>query len=681
VQTLLSIPTPTFSYIRQSVTDPVAATRLLADCLRLNVLTMVRLAGSGHLGTSFSSMELLTWLWGYGLKAPNQPGVTEGDVFFSSKGHDAPALYAAFIALGLLPEDALGQLRRLNGLPGHPDRLQTPMVWANTGSLGMGISKGKGVALAKRLQGKAGRVYVLCGDGELQEGQIWESLQGAANQRLQNLTVLVDVNRVQSDTFTEKTHPMRSLRQKFEAFGWHVTTCNGHDPASIRLALTICQAALGLPQVILADTVKGHGVSFMSHTAMDAKAPMPLYSYHSGAPSDADYHRALEELRGRIDATMAALHLTPIAYRTWASPSAASSISATCGVQTASGNTPQRLIPAYGQALLAAAETHPNLVVLDADLMVDCGLAPFRQRYPQRFIECGIAEQDMVSIAGGLALSNQLPVVHSFAAFLSARPNEQIFNNASEATRIIYAATLAGVLPASPGHSHQAVRDISALAAVPNLTLFAPGCEDEVVWGLQWALQQHPGAAYLRLESFPVDLPYAPTPPEATWAPGQGRWIVSPTAQTQLALVAYGPTLLKEAWLAAHMLEDVCGAPVAVMNFPWLNHVDTAWLESALDGLSCVVSLDNHATEGGLGQRLAATALQELGVRTPKWLCIGVEGLPGFGTPQEALIANGLAANAVAQRAARWLGPDENKPQMASPQHREEQHNARTVSA
>ena len=159
--------------IQQHVKDPVVAAEILVDIFRVNTLSMIMQAGSGHLGTSFSCLDILTWLWTQELRSPNQPGQQVSDTFFSSKGHDAPGLYAVLIGLGYLKKDLVHQLRRLHGLPGHPD-IHTPYVMANTGSLGMGISKARGMAHARRLQGKSGRFYVMTGDGELQEGQIWE---------------------------------------------------------------------------------------------------------------------------------------------------------------------------------------------------------------------------------------------------------------------------------------------------------------------------------------------------------------------------------------------------------------------------------------------------------------------------------------------------------------------------
>ena len=173
--------------------DPVERAAAFADVCRLNALYMIERAGSGHPGTTFSSIDIVAWL--------HLEVLGDGDRYFSSKGHDAPGLYAVLTALGRLDFDLIHQLRRLDGLPGHPDVAATPEVVTNTGSLGMGVSKARGFVLADRVLGRSGRVFVLTGDGELQEGQFWESLQPTANRKLGEITVIVDHNKVQSDTW------------------------------------------------------------------------------------------------------------------------------------------------------------------------------------------------------------------------------------------------------------------------------------------------------------------------------------------------------------------------------------------------------------------------------------------------------------------------------------------------
>ena len=166
------------------------------------------------------------------------------------------------------------------------------------------------------------------------------------------------------------------------------------------------------------------------------------------------------------------------------------------------------MVPAYTEALIAAASADKRIVALDGDLILDTGLIPFREKFPDRFLECGIAEMDMVSQAGGMALQGLVPLVHSFACFLAPRPAEQIFNNASEHSKVIYVASLAGLLPGGPGHSHQSVNDIALHGALPGLEMVEPCCADEVAPLLNYLLTTHKGSGYLRLVSIPCDIPY-----------------------------------------------------------------------------------------------------------------------------------------------------------------------------
>src|SRR6059036_3512799 len=198
---------------------------------RLNALVAVKRAGSGHLGSSFSSLDLVVHLLWEELNVAELGWEHPArDVFFSSKGHDVPGLYAALFALGVIPREKLLRLRRLGGLDGHPD-VGVPGIEANSGSLGMGISKGRGIAWAKRRLDRGGRVVVMVGDGELQEGQNWEALQSAGQDRLGRLWVIVDRNELQSDKPTEEIVALGDLESKLRAFGWNVAACDGHDHA------------------------------------------------------------------------------------------------------------------------------------------------------------------------------------------------------------------------------------------------------------------------------------------------------------------------------------------------------------------------------------------------------------------------------------------------------------------
>src|SRR5688572_23609873 len=273
------VPVTEFRRLLDSNAAPVARAEAFAALARINTLYMITGAWSGHIGTSFSSLEIMSWLFLNEIRDLSK-GDEACDVFFSSKGHDAPALYNVLIGLGLLDEEMLHQLRRLRGLPGHP-HIETPYVQANTGSLGMGVSKAKGIVLANRLAGIERRVFVLTGDGELQEGQFWESLGSAANRGLGEIVAIVDHSKIQSDTWVRNVSNLGDIEAKFRAFGWHVVRCDGHDVAALEKTFRALDEVENLPKVIIADTVKGKGVSFMEGPAMAAGE---LYGYHSGAP-------------------------------------------------------------------------------------------------------------------------------------------------------------------------------------------------------------------------------------------------------------------------------------------------------------------------------------------------------------------------------------------------------------
>ena len=614
------VPAAEFNRLAGAGLEPVAHARIFAQLCRINTLYMIAQAWSGHIGTSFSSLDIISWLFLHELRDLRQ-GPSNCDLFFSSKGHDAPALYSVLIALGLMDEDKLHRLRRLGGLSGHP-HVETPYVQANTGSLGMGISKAKGMVLADRLLGRSRRVFVLAGDGELQEGQFWESLPTAVHRGMDEIVVVIDRNKIQSDTWVSDVNDLGDLDAKLKAFGWHVERADGHDPAALQATLRRLDTVKGKPKIIIADTVKGKGVSFMEGPAMAAGQ---LYQYHSGAPNEDEYARGSAELIAAAQTSFAERGLAPLQLRQRARTPRKPVLAA------------QRLVAAYSEALVRQAAQNPRLLVLDADLVKDCGLIEFRDRFPDRFIECGIAEQDMVSTACGMAHRGVLPVVHSFACFLSARPNEQIYNQASESSRVIYVGSLAGLLPGGPGHSHQAVRDISSLAAIPYLVAAEPCTEKEVHLLVDTLFNGIDESAYLRLVSLgwpvPFELP-------ADYRTEVGRGVVVRDGGDAVVF-GYGPWLLSNAWEAADRLAKQ-GVNLRLVNLPWLNRVDRRWLREVIGSIRDVITLDNHYVQGGQGEMLAQ-AIGELalqpGVRiTP----IGVRELPVCGTNDEVLKHHGL---------------------------------------
>jgi transketolase len=388
--------------------------------------------------------------------------------------------------------------------------------------------------------------------------------------------------------------------------------------------------------VIIADTVKGKGVKFMEHTALDSD--VELYKFHSGAPSESAYSQAATELIAQANRLLAAARAKPLQLETVTRPAAPAALPA------------QRLVEAYTRALVEQARRDRRIVALDADLVLDTGLIPFKNEFPDRFVECGIAEQDMVSQAGGMALCGLLPVVHSFACFLSARPNEQVYNNATERSKIVYVGALAGVVPGGPGHSHQAVRDVAALGAIPGLVAMEPSCEAEVGLLLDWALQAHPGSTYLRLTSLPWPIPFALP---AGYRPQLGCGVTLREG-ADVAIVGYGPVLLSAAHEAAAKLEGQ-GIRAKVINLPWLNVVNAEWLDEALADIRDVVALDNHYVIGGQGDRIAQALLERDGA-TRRFHHVGLVDVPVCGTHDEVLKAHGLDADALTRRIRECIG-------------------------
>jgi len=267
----------------------------IANELRILTLKAVYNAQSGHIGGSFSSAEIITVLYFYKLKInPKDPLWEDRDRFILSKGHAAPMLYSALAKRGFFSEEELvNNLRKIGSrFQGHPDMRKTPGVEMTTGSLGQGLSVAIGIALgAKYIDKKSFRVYTLLGDGELNEGQVWEAFMSASKYKLDNLVCICDRNRVQLDGCTEEIMPLEPLRLKIEAFGWEVLEIDGHNIEAIIKALDYAETVKNKPTCIIAYTVKGKGVSFMENT----------YKWHGRSPNKEEYEEALKELtRGEL---------------------------------------------------------------------------------------------------------------------------------------------------------------------------------------------------------------------------------------------------------------------------------------------------------------------------------------------------------------------------------------------
>lgn len=271
----------------KKTSDPQELARISKQ-LRRHIVTMTGAAKSGHPGGSLSAVEIVTTLyWDVLRHDPAKPDWAERDRFILSKGHAAPVLYAALAECGYTSADELKTLRKLGSIyQGHPDKRFIPALEASTGSLGEGLSLGIGMALAAKLEGSPARSYVLLGDGEIQEGQIWEAAMFGAFNKVDNVCAIVDYNKIQLDGFVKDILDLAPLAEKWRAFGWHVIEVDGHSIPALQKAFAEAAATKGKPSVLVADTIKGKGVSFMENNP----------KYHGVAPSPEEVEKALKEL-------------------------------------------------------------------------------------------------------------------------------------------------------------------------------------------------------------------------------------------------------------------------------------------------------------------------------------------------------------------------------------------------
>lgn len=264
--------------------------QMTATEIRKDIIKMVHAASSGHPGGSLSAADLMTALYFNTMNIdPENPKMAGRDRFVLSKGHAAPVLYATLARKGYFPVEELLSLRKINSrLQGHPDMKNIPGVEMSTGSLGQGISAAVGMAMASKLDQDGSHVYALLGDGELNEGLVWEAAMAAAHYKLDNLTAILDFNGLQIDGKNDDVMAVKPVDAKFESFGWHVIIVDGHDIEAIIAAYEAAKAYKGKPSVVIANTVKGKGVSFMENQV----------GWHGKAPSDDELATALNELGG-----------------------------------------------------------------------------------------------------------------------------------------------------------------------------------------------------------------------------------------------------------------------------------------------------------------------------------------------------------------------------------------------
>ena len=521
---------------------------------RLLGLDMVYHCASGHLGGSFSAMDILTVLYFDVMRVdPKDPKDPDRDRFVLSKGHCTPALYPILAQRGYFPEEELQMFRSVEGhMSGHAEMHHVKGVDMSTGSLGQGISAAVGMALAGKLDKKDYRVYSLLGDGEIEEGQVWEAFMAAAKYKLDNLCAVIDVNGLQIDGATADVMPTEPLDKKLEAFGWHVIKVDGHDLAALEDAFKLAQDYKGAPTMILAKTVKGKGVSFMENQA----------GWHGKAPNEEQYQQARQEL-------VAAL-AEKIATRA-----------------------------AYGKALEELAAQEPNLVVLDADLSGSTMTKGFGAEHPDRFFDMGIAEANMVGVAAGLATCGKKPFVNSFAMFAAGRAWEQVRNSvAYPGLNVKVVGSHGGLSVGEDGATHQCIEDLAIMRAIPNMTVLCP-CDGNEMKQAVKALLAYDGPAYLRLGRLAVE---TVTDQVEGYEFQIGKGVLLRDGQ-DVTVVAVG-MMVQMALTAADILAEE-GISVRVIDMHTIKPLDTEILLAAARDTGCIVTTEEANIVGGLGSAVS----------------------------------------------------------------------------
>lgn len=448
-------------YIKPTLINRIETDESKLAAHRINILYMIQNAGAGHPGSALSSLEIVYYLYNYVLK--------DDDIFFSSKGHDCAALYSVLMSIGHIPESYIHNFRSVDGLSGHPCVSQ-PGIVCNTGSLGMGLSKAQGMSLA----GNKNRIFVMLGDGELQEGQNIEAMRNIYKNKLNNIVALVDVNDYQCDYKVEETSPYYDIMATCYSLGWEVIYCsNGHDLDQISSIFNNLNP--NKPNIVFFDTIKGKGLYKLEDTN----------DCHAGMIKKDIYEYTITILCQEI-------------------PNITSILMKNTKKERNSPEISNILTKQYEKIIENIMDNNEKVVVLNADLAKDCGLTIVKNKYPDRFFEFGISEQDMVSSAGGMAIYGKIPIVHSFSSFLCRRSNENVYNNATEGTKIIYIGFLSGLLPSGPGLSHTCVDDIQLMKTIPNMIVFKPRNKQELESCLIWSIYHNNNPVYISISCLPI---------------------------------------------------------------------------------------------------------------------------------------------------------------------------------
>jgi transketolase len=505
-------------------------------------------------------------------------------------------------------------------LEGHPTPRRLPWVETATGSLGQGLPVAVGIALAgKRLDRTGYRVWVMCGDSELAEGSVWEAAEHAAYEHLDNLTAIVDVNRLGQRGPTRHGHDLDAYARRFAAFGWHTIEIDGHDVDAVDRAYGEAASTKGQPTVILARTLKGKGV----------EAVQDREGLHGKPLKDAD--EAIAELGGPRDLRVEVPE-----------PPAARMLHA---VRTGHLELPRYDLgdevatrDAFGQALAALGGARGDVVALDGEVGDSTRTEFFAKEHPDRFFECYIAEQQLVATSVGLASRGWVPFASTFAAFFT-RAHDFVRMASISGAGINLAGSHAGVAIGRDGPSQMGLEDLAMMRAVHGSTVLYP-CDANQTAKLVGTMADLEGVRYLRTSRGDTPVVYSPTED----FPVGGSKVLRASDDDRLTVVAAGITV-HEALKAADALGRE-GIPIRVIDLYSVKPVDRRTLREAAERTGCLLTVEDHHAEGGLGDAVLEAFAD--GRPVPRLVRLAVRDMPGSASPEEQLHEAGIDAEAIA---------------------------------
>ncbi|MFS8201309.1 transketolase [Streptomyces sp. CWNU-52B] len=594
----------------------------LGQQLRVDSVRAADAAGSGHPTSSMSAADLFAVLLArqlrYDFERPAHPG---NDRLVLSKGHASPLLYAAYKAAGAIDDSELLTFRTLGSrLEGHPTPRRLPWVETATGSLGQGLPVGVGIALSgRRLERTGYRVWVLCGDSELAEGSVWEAAEHAGYEQLDNLTVIVDVNRLGQRGPTRHGHDLDAYARRFQAFGWHTVEVDGHDTAAVERAYGEAVSTAGQPTAILARTLKGKGVAAVEDREGLHGKPLP----------DAD--AAVQELGGVRD----------LRVEVQRPPAARPPHDVSAGhLELPRWETGEEVATrdAFGTALAALGTARPDVVALDGEVGDSTRAELFAKEHPDRFFECYIAEQQLVAAAVGLATRGWVPYVSTFAAFLT-RAHDFVRMAAVSGAGVNLVGSHAGVAIGEDGPSQMGVEDLAMFRAVFGSTVLYP-CDANQTARLVAAMADLEGIRYLRTSRGDTPVVYGPDEE----FPVGGSKVLRSSPEDRLTVVAAGVTVHEALKAADALAAD--GIPVRVVDLYSVKPVDRQTLREAAERTGCLLTVEDHHAEGGIGDAVLDAFLD--GRPVPRLVRLAVRSMPGSATPAEQLHAAGIDAESIA---------------------------------